>query len=203
MREENNGRRCQFSRLCVGLRIFTACTTSSSQSDCLVAMGAQFCKCLDTPSPGPKPSLSPKPPLNGYTPPPDSKRRPEPVIGKRINLEDQFDSAASPDDGPRCKDGSRDMRFKANRGKEKYDSVARHEFGDVECGSSRSQRNFMCHVITRPKENRKLCRAARLSHELPPCSTTRRRTRSRPSPLAAPSKRVAAATCPRVRALAR
>ena len=58
-------------------------------------MGAQFCKCLDTPSTGPKPSLSPKPPLNGYTPPPDSKRRPEPVIGKRINLEDQFDSAAS------------------------------------------------------------------------------------------------------------
>ena len=61
-------------------------------------MGAQFCKCLETPSPGPKPTLSPKPPLspkNGYTPTPDSKRRPEPVIGKRINLEDQFDSAAS------------------------------------------------------------------------------------------------------------
>ena len=61
-------------------------------------MGAQFCKCLDTPgsdlSPGPKPPLSPKV-LNGYTPTPDSKRRPEPVIGKRINLEDQFDSAAS------------------------------------------------------------------------------------------------------------
>ena len=93
-------------------------------------MGAQFCKCLDTPgsdlSPGPKPPLSPKV-LNGYTPTPDSKRRPEPVIGKRINLEDQFDSAASPDDGPRCKDGSRDMRFKANRGKDKYDSVARHD----------------------------------------------------------------------------
>lgn len=89
-------------------------------------MGAQFCKCLDTPSPDSK-LLSPKPPLNGYTPPPDSKRRPEPVIGKRINLEDQFDSAASPDDGPRCKDGSRDMRFKANRGKDKYDSVARHD----------------------------------------------------------------------------
>jgi len=65
--------------------------------------------------------------MNGYTPPPDSKRRPEPVIGKRINLEEQFDSAASPDDGPRCKDGSRDMRFKANRGKDKYDSVARHD----------------------------------------------------------------------------
>ena len=90
-------------------------------------MGAQFCKCLDTPSTYTKPPLSPKPPLNGYTPPPDSKRRPEPVIGKRINLEDQFDSAASPDDGPRCKDGSRDMRFKANRGKDKYDSVARHD----------------------------------------------------------------------------
>ena len=91
-------------------------------------MGAQFCKCLETPSPGPKPTLSPKPPLspkNGYTPTPDSKRRPGPVIGKRINLEDQFDSAASPDDGPRCQDGSRDMRFKANRGKDKYDSVAR------------------------------------------------------------------------------
>ena len=58
-------------------------------------MGAQFCKCLDTPSTYSEPPLSPKTPLNGYTPPPDSKRRPEPVIGKRINLEDQFDSAAS------------------------------------------------------------------------------------------------------------